>query len=78
VSFYVRDEPLFIKDHMGFLFALVFTGFGTAAILFPQWFHGTATPEQAARDRAKVRKFGFLFLPLGVLMLLAWFLRAKM
>ena len=58
-----------MKDPIGLVLALLFAGWGASALLFPQWFYRTVTPEQAARDRKRLRILGFIFLPLGVILL---------
>ena len=66
-----------MKNPIGLLVAIVFTTWGVAAIFFPQWFYRTVTPDQAERDRKRTKRIGFLFLPLGLVMLAAWFLMKR-
>jgi len=63
-----------MKDPIGLIIALLVTGMGVAGIFFPQLAYRVVTPEQAARDRKRARIFGFIFLPLGVILLLFHFL----
>ena len=63
-----------MKDPIGLVVALLFTGYGTSSLLFPQWYYRVVTPEQAARDRRRVRMFGFFLLPAGLILLAGRFL----
>ena len=58
-----------MKDRIGLVVALLSTGFGASALLFPQWYYRVVTPEQAARDRRRFKILGFILLPLGLIML---------
>ena len=62
-----------MKDPIGIILALLFTGMGIVGIFFPQLAYRVATTEQAGRDRKRVRMFGFIFLPLGLILLLFHF-----
>ena len=64
-----------MKDPIGLLLALLFAGWGASAIFFPHWFYRTVTPEQAARDHRRFRTFGFIMLPLGLVLLALRFFR---
>jgi len=64
-----------MKDPIGLIVALLFTGLGASWILFPQWAYRVVTPEQAARDRKRFKTFGFLLLPLGLILLAIRFFR---
>jgi hypothetical protein len=55
-----------MKDPIGFLAALLFAGWGFCALLFPQWFYRVVTPEQAGRDRRRMRMLGAILLPAGL------------
>jgi hypothetical protein len=63
-----------MKDPIGLLVALLFTGYGASSLLFPGWFYRTVTPEQAARDRRRVKILGAVLLPIGLILLLFRFL----
>ena len=63
-----------MKDPIGLIIALLFTGMGAVGIFFPQLAYRVVTAEQAARDRKRVRLFGLIFLPLGIILLLSNFL----
>ena len=63
-----------MKDPIGLVVALLFTGYGASSLLFPQWYYRVVTPEQAARDRRRVRMFGFFLLPAGLILLAGRFL----
>jgi hypothetical protein len=63
-----------MKDPIGLIIALLATGLGVSWILIPQWAYRVVTPEQAAKDRRRFRKFGFVMLPLGIVLLLFHFL----
>ena len=58
-----------MNDPIGLILALLFTGLGASWIFFPQWAYRVVSPEQAARDRKRFRAFGFLLLPMGVILL---------
>jgi uncharacterized membrane protein len=58
-----------MKDPIGLIIALLFTGVGASWIFFPQWAYRVVTPEQAARDRKRFKMLGFIFLPLGLILL---------
>ena len=63
-----------MKDPIGLVIALLFTGLGASWIFMPQWAYRVVTPEQAARDRKRFKTFGFVLLPLGIVLLLLHFL----
>jgi hypothetical protein len=63
-----------MKDPIGLLLAIVFIGWGAAALAFPQWWYRVVTPEQAVRDRKRIRIFAFVALPLGLALLALRFL----
>ena len=63
-----------MKDATGLIIAILFSGLGASWVLFPQWAYRVVTPEQAARDRKRFRTFGFVLLPVGVILLLLHFL----
>jgi len=58
-----------MEDPIGLIIALLFTGLGASWIFFPQWAYRVVTPEQAARDRKRLKTFGFVLLPLGLILL---------
>jgi hypothetical protein len=58
-----------MKDPVGLVVALLFTGYGASAVLFPQWHYRVVTPEQAARDRRRFKIFGCIALPVGLILL---------
>ena len=58
-----------MKDPIGLLLAFLFTGLGASWIIYPQWAYRVVTAEQAARDRKRFRTFGFVMLPLGLVLL---------
>ena len=64
-----------MKDPIGLLLAIVFASMGAIALAFPQWGYRVITPEQAARDRKRIRIFGFVALPLGLILLALRLLR---
>lgn len=74
--FYIKRHRTlkFMKDPIGLLLALVFAGWGAAALAFPQWWYRVVTPEQAARDHKRIRTFGFIALPIGLILLALRFL----
>jgi uncharacterized membrane protein len=63
-----------MKDSIGLVVALLFAGWGASALMFPQWFYRTVTPEQVSRDRKRFRILGFILLPLGVILLVLHFI----
>ena len=58
-----------MKAPIGLLVALLFTGFGASAVLFPKWHYRVVTPEQAARDRRRIKILGIILLPMGLVLL---------
>jgi uncharacterized membrane protein len=58
-----------MKDPIGLIVALLLTGYGASAALFPQWHYRTVTSEQAARDRKRFRVMGCILLPVGLVLL---------
>jgi hypothetical protein len=62
-----------MKDPIALLIALLFAGWGAAALVFPQWWYKVKTPEQAGRDPKRVRIFGMIALPLGLILLILHF-----
>jgi uncharacterized protein YjeT (DUF2065 family) len=63
-----------MKDPTGLIIALLVAGLGASWIFYPQWAYRVVTPEQAARDRKRFRTFGFVMLPIGIILLLLHFL----
>jgi hypothetical protein len=63
-----------MKDPIGLIVALLFTGWGASALLFPQWYYRVVTPEQAARDRRRFKILGYVLLPAGLILLAGRFL----
>jgi uncharacterized protein YjeT (DUF2065 family) len=63
-----------MKDPIGLLLAIVWIVWGTLALKFPHWWYKVITPEQAARDRKRVKILGMCFLPLGIILLAFYFL----
>ncbi len=57
-----------MKDPIGLIIALLSTGLGGSWIFFPQWAYRVVTPEQAARDRKRLKTFGFVLLLLGLIL----------
>ena len=58
-----------MKDPTGHILALLFTAYGASMLLFPQWHYRVVTPEQAARDHRRFKKFGWIILPGGLVLL---------
>ena len=58
-----------MKDPIGLFLAILVTVLGASWIFFPQWAYRVVTPEQAARNRRRVRTLGFVALPLGLILL---------
>ena len=58
-----------MKDPVGIIVALLFIGFGSAAIFRTRWFYRAVTPEQAERDRKRFKLFGYAVLPIGLILL---------
>lgn len=62
-----------MKDPIALIIALLFSGLGASLIVYPQWAYRVVTPEQAARDRKRCRRFGFVLLPMGLILLALYF-----
>jgi hypothetical protein len=58
-----------MKDPTGLVIGLLFTGLGTSWIFLPQWSYRVITPEEAARDRKRLKTLGVIILPLGLTLL---------
>ena len=63
-----------MKDPIGLIVALLFTGLGASALLFPQWYYRVVTPEQATRDRRRFKILGCVLFPAGLILLAGRFL----
>ena len=62
-----------MRDPIGLLIVLLQIGYGSTALLFPQWYYRAITPEQAIRDRKRTRIFGAIALLLGLILLIIRF-----
>jgi hypothetical protein len=58
-----------MKDPIGLIIALLASGLGASWVVYPQWAYRVLNPEQAARDRRRFKTFGFVLLPLGLILL---------
>jgi len=58
-----------MKDPIGLVVALLFTGYGASSLLFPQWYYRTTTPEQDSKNRRIFRIQGFILMPAGLILL---------
>jgi hypothetical protein len=58
-----------MKDFTGLVIAKLFSGLGASWMFFPQWAYRVVTPEQAARDRKRLKTYGLIVLPLGLIQL---------
>jgi uncharacterized protein YjeT (DUF2065 family) len=63
-----------MKDPIGLIVALLFTGWGASALVFPQWYYRTTTAAQDARNRKIFRILGVVLLPAGLILLVGRFL----
>jgi hypothetical protein len=58
-----------------FAFGLLVAGVGVVCVARPQWLvYRSKTPERLAQDRISCRAKGLMLLPVGVLLLLVFFL----
>jgi len=62
-----------MNDPIGLFIALLLTGLGASWIIYPEWAYRVVTPEQAARDRKRLKIGGFVMLPLGLFLLVLRF-----
>ena len=58
-----------MKDPTGLILALAATGLDASWIFYPQWAYRVVTPEQAARDRKRIKTAGLVMFPLGLILL---------
>jgi len=62
-----------MKDPIGLIVAILSTCLGASWIFFPRWAYRVVTPEQAARDRKRFKRFGFVLFPMGLILLALYF-----
>jgi uncharacterized membrane protein len=58
-----------MKDPFNLVIALILTGLGASWIIYPEWAYRIVTPEQAARDRKRIKIAGYVMFPLGLILL---------
>jgi hypothetical protein len=62
-----------MKDPIALIIAMLASGLGASWLFYPEWSYRVVTPEQAARDRKRLRRFGFILLPMGLILLALYF-----
>ena len=62
-----------MKDPIALIIAILSSGLGASCIFYPECIYRVVTPEQAARDRKRAKRCGFVLLPLGLFLLALYF-----
>ena len=62
-----------MKDPFALIIAILFSGLGAVSIFYPECFYRIVISGQATRDRKRLRKLGFVILPLGLVLLAFYF-----
>ncbi len=57
-----------MKDPIALIIAILFSGLGASWVFYPKWAYRVVTPEQAARDQKRLKRFGFILLTLGLIL----------
>ena len=58
-----------MKLGFDFFFGVGMFAWGLSCIFFPQWWYKKVSAEQMARDRKRVKMFGYILTQLGVILL---------